>query len=143
MAALSAPVIEPEHAPRAIDRGIGQRHPAPSLIQPGDGDVGVDDVEHWIARNERRGVSVGAQAEVDEIQNRRRPRNPCERPRVNGGGAIQVCRFDRHRVDLRQAPPVIARAATLHVRQVAIRIPVRGDPFVYLEDVDPGPRHIE
>ena len=81
---------QPEHRAGAVDRRVGQRHPAPSLIWPGDRDVGIDDVEHRIAWNQRRGVSVGAQAQVDEIQNRRRPSNSCERPRVSDRGAVQV-----------------------------------------------------
>ena len=62
---------QPDDAPRAIEHGIGQGHPAPALIRPGERDVGVGDVEHRIPGHQRRGMAVRPEAQVCEIEHRR------------------------------------------------------------------------
>ena len=77
---LLAPGDEPDDAPRSIEHGIGQGHPAPSLIDAGERDVGVRDVEHRISGHERGGVAVGSEAQVGEIEHGRRAGDLPQRP---------------------------------------------------------------
>ena len=62
---------EPEDLPRPVEHGVGQRHPPPALVLAGERDVAIGDVEHRIARDERRGVAVRAQAQVDRDRSAR------------------------------------------------------------------------
>ena len=50
-------------------RGIGQGQPAPALVLARRrGHPAIVDVEHRVARDQRRGVAVGPEAEMDEVE---------------------------------------------------------------------------
>jgi hypothetical protein len=132
---------QPEQRP--VEGRKGQRHPAPSLVQPRERDVGVRDIEHRITRNQRRGVSVGTQAEMDEIENRRRAGDFEEGLRIAPGCLVEVGRFHGHRVDLHRTGSSLREQARAQVRQVPVRVTVGGDPFVHLQHVDVLPRDVQ
>ena len=84
---------EPEDAPCAIERGIGQGHAATTLVRARDGDVTVGDVEHGVAGNEGGRVAVRTESEMHEIEDLR------QRVRVRVCGSLEICVLDRHRMD--------------------------------------------
>src|SRR6266568_7376882 len=91
---------EPKNAARAVDHRIGQRHPTPSLIDLGQRNIGVSDVEYWITGYQGGRMAVGPQAEMDEVEYRRRAGDHAEGLGVLRGRSFQVEGFDRHRVNL-------------------------------------------
>ena len=60
---------QPDDLPRLGEGRIGERHPPSALIlAPRDRDAAVGDIEHRIARDQRCGVTVWAESEVDEVE---------------------------------------------------------------------------
>ena len=86
-ARLSSPGDEPEDPARRGERRVGQRHPAPTLVlAAGHRHQPVADVEHGVARDQRGGVPVGPEAEVDEVESARKLGG------VARGGGVEVRR---------------------------------------------------
>ena len=69
---FSPPVTTQSTRRARLMRRIGQRHSPAALVDAGHRDVCVRDFEHRISRHQRCGVAVRAEAEVDQIQHRRR-----------------------------------------------------------------------
>ena len=59
---------EPQPPPRAVERRQRQRHAAQALVFAAQRHVAVRDLEHRVARHERGGVAVGAEAELHEVE---------------------------------------------------------------------------
>src|SRR5262249_28053547 len=66
---------EPQNTARPVENRISQRHQPPSLINPGEYDVRIIDWQDWIAGYQGSCMPVRPEAEVNEIENRRRTRN--------------------------------------------------------------------
>src|SRR5262245_42394476 len=49
----------PEHAPGAVEDGIGQRHPPPALVESSQRNIRLVRAEYRIARYQGSGVAVG------------------------------------------------------------------------------------
>src|SRR5215469_14693100 len=62
---------EPEDATCTVKNWIRQRHPAPPLVDPRQGDFRFGDVQNRISRYERSGVAVWTKTEMDKVQDRR------------------------------------------------------------------------
>ena len=117
---------QPEDLARRLERRVGERHPAPSLVLAGgDRDRAVGDLEHRVAGDERGGVAVGPEAEVDEVELVR------ELGRVARGrgrrGRASVTGIGRRRSSAG------AGEAREQVGEVAVGVAVGGDPLVDLE----------
>src|SRR5262249_868242 len=91
---------EPQHTARPVENRISQRHPASSLINPRECDVPIIDCQDWISGYQGSCMPVRPEAEVNEIENRRRSRNLPESCRILCGCHVQFRRFNRHRVNL-------------------------------------------
>ena len=96
----------------ALVGGLGQRNAA------------VRDLEHRVTRDQRGGVAVGTESEVDAVERLR------QRVFVVVGGALEVALGHRHRPQRRL---VVHREAEHHVGEVAVLAARRGDPLVDLE----------
>src|SRR4029077_10421105 len=59
---------QPEDAPGTIDNWVSQGHPPSALIDSGQGDGHVVDVQDGISRYQRSGVTVRPEAEMHEVQ---------------------------------------------------------------------------
>ena len=59
---------EPEHGSGPRERRVREGHPARPWYSLRDRDITVCNVEHGVTGNERGGVSVRAEAEVDEVE---------------------------------------------------------------------------
>ena len=81
---------EPEDPARAVQRGVRERHSRPPLVDAGDRDVAIRDLEDGIAGHERGGVSVRAEPEVDEVE------LLGKRVRVYRGGSLEILGPDGH-----------------------------------------------
>ena len=62
---------QPEDFSRAVDDWISQRHPPPTLIFSRDCHIAIRHFENRIAGNERCGVTVGAETQMNQIEDRR------------------------------------------------------------------------
>ena len=63
---------QPEDLAGRVERRVGEGHPAVALVGGlGQGDAAVADLEHRVAGDQRGGVAVGAEAEVDEVERAR------------------------------------------------------------------------
>src|SRR2546426_11850271 len=62
---LLTPGHNPKYPPGAIKHRIRQRHPAPALVDSGQGHVFIGNIEYGIARYQRSSVAVGTETEVD------------------------------------------------------------------------------
>src|SRR3954447_22922337 len=71
-AGLLTPGHHPEAVPGPVDDGVRQRHPTSALVNPGQSDIGVGDVKHRVAGDQGGGMAVRPEAEVNEIEYRRR-----------------------------------------------------------------------
>src|SRR5713101_2899989 len=63
---------KPQHKSGAVDNRIRQRHASPSLVDSGERDVRIFDVEDRISRYQRRRVPIGSKSEVNKIEHGRR-----------------------------------------------------------------------
>src|SRR5215470_18024080 len=62
----------PQRAPGPVDNGEGQRHSTPALVGTAHGDIRLDDIENRVSRHQRWGVAVRSEAEMHEVEHRRR-----------------------------------------------------------------------
>ncbi len=123
---------EPEDLPRAIQRGVRQRHTRPPLVDAGDRDVAIQRREDGIAGHERGGVSIGAEPEVHEIE------LIGKRICIHRGSSLEILGPDGHGTDVDGSA---GRQAALELHEVAISVSIGRDALVDLEDRDLLPRH--
>ena len=114
--------------PGGVDDRRGQRHPDAALVLLRRGRP-VGAVDHRVARRPRRGVAVGAHAEVDDVE------ALGQRGGVAAGGPAQVLRGHRHQV--------VAAGELGEVVGVAVGVAVGCHPLVDLPHVDPVPGEVE
>ena len=98
MAALSAPVIT-QSTRRARLRIVGKRHPPPSRYDAVTATSALV-TSIRIVRNQRGGVPVVTQAEMDQVEHGRRSGDVVESLRIAHGCGIDVGSLHGHRVDL-------------------------------------------
>ena len=91
------------------------------------------DLEHRVAGHQRGGVTVGPEAEVDEVE------LVGQRLVVVARGGLEVALGDRHRPQRRL---VVHREAEHDVGEVAVLAAGRGDPLVDLEQRGLLPGHV-
>src|SRR5579862_9250120 len=65
---LILPGHQPEDAPGAIDYGIGQRHPTPALVDAGQRNVCVVDLENRVSWYQGGGVAVRPETQMNEVE---------------------------------------------------------------------------
>ena len=68
MATFSEPVINHRMRRAPIDQRISERHAVTVLIHAGDCHVAISDLQHRVARHERRRVAIGPHAQVYQIE---------------------------------------------------------------------------
>ena len=61
---------QPKNPPRPMDQRIGESHSATPLIDSREGDIGISHLEYGIPRNQRGGMPVRTETEVDEVEHR-------------------------------------------------------------------------
>ena len=133
---------EPKDATRTIEDRVGERHAAAAHVNAGEGDVFVCDFEDRVARDQRGGVTVGAEAEVDEVEHGWRAGDCFQSMGVLSGCGGEVSRFDRHGADEVAREGRERAQAFAEVGQVAIGVAGGGDAFVDLKDADGVPGDI-
>jgi hypothetical protein len=62
-----------QDGPCPVQHRIGQRHPPMLLVGCRDPDPRIRDLEHRIVRHQGRGMSVGPEAEMNEVEHGRCP----------------------------------------------------------------------
>jgi hypothetical protein len=63
---------EPQQTAGAIEDRVRECQAAPPLVDAGRHDVGIGDIEPGIAGHQGGGVAIGLEAEVNEVEHRRR-----------------------------------------------------------------------
>ncbi len=101
----------PQDVSRTIDDRIRQRHPAPALIRARYGNVCIGHVEHRIAGHQRRGVAIGAEPEVHQVEHRRRAAQGTQRRGIAPRRGRCIGGFYGHCVQCGPAPTASSRAA--------------------------------
>jgi hypothetical protein len=100
------------------------------------------DVEHWIAGHQGGRVAVRPEAEMDEVEYRRRAGDYAEGLDKSQCRSFQVGGFHRHRVDLFGAYRGVLEQAVAQMGQVAVGMPLRRHTLVDLGHMHPAPRNI-
>ncbi len=129
---LLASGYNPKHAPRSIDRRIGHRHAVPALTVSGQCPVRAADIEHSVSRNQRGSVSIRAETEVDEVENRWGSGDLLESRCVLRNRGLQIGGFNRHGMDRLRPQRGMLQQAFAQVSKVPIRISFRGYSFIDL-----------
>src|SRR5258706_16445769 len=132
----------PQHLPGTVDDGIGQCHALPALIRPSDRDVGIGDVQHWIAGDQRSSMTVWSQAEVDEIEYRLRSGELPQSFRVLRGRSLQIGKLPWHGANLFRGQRRVIEKALAQMREIPVGMPGGSNPLVDLNDMNCGPRHV-
>src|SRR4029077_14757323 len=69
---------EKQNAPRAVEDRVGEGHAAPSHVDVSNRHVRIRHTQHWIAGNERSGVTIRPHAKMSNIENWRGAGQLCE-----------------------------------------------------------------
>ena len=91
---------QPQNSARAIDNWISKCHSSAALVNARERHVHVAHVQHGIARHERSRVTIGPEAQVDQIDHGRSAGEPVQCGRVRRRGRFEIVRLDRHRMNL-------------------------------------------
>src|SRR5579864_6479592 len=59
---------QPQNTPSTIDDRVGQGHPTSSLVDAGQPNICAGDTEDRISRNQRGGVAIAAETQMNEIK---------------------------------------------------------------------------
>jgi hypothetical protein len=132
----------PKYAPDAIDRRKRQSHSTPALVDSGQGNVFIPNIENGIPRHERGSVAVRTQTEVREIERRRRSGDLAKYRGAPSSCGLQISRLYRHGMDLFRAQRSMLKQTFLQVGKDPIRIPGGGHTLVDLKNMHTRPGNI-
>ena len=99
-------------------------------------DVAVEDLQYGVAGWKRRRVAIGAHAQLDHVEHRRRPSGRHERHLIVVSAATVL---DRHRVGMTLGQPAGEKGQR---PPVAVCVVGRDQPLVDLEELNCGPRRV-
>src|SRR5260370_35734592 len=102
-----------------IENRVGQRHPAPALIDSGQCNVRAGNLKDRISRHQGGCVPVRPESEVDKVQHWRRAGCLRESRGVSGGCSLHVWRFYRRGIDLLGAERAVTAQAFMEVTRVS------------------------
>jgi hypothetical protein len=96
--------------------------------------------EHRVSWYERGGVSILAETEMNEIEDRGRSSDLLEFHDILGGRGFQVFSgFNGHGMDLLRPQRNMQQQTFADVSEIAIWMPVRGHSLIDLKEVHTGP----
>ena len=94
--ALSEPVTSQRMRRDAVENWVGQGHAPVPLVGAGQRDVRACDFEDGIAGHERRGMAIGAEAEMNEVEHRRESGHVLQGTSVFSSRSVEIGCFHRH-----------------------------------------------
>ena len=137
--AFSLPVTSHRTSRDRFDDRKGQGHAAPALVGGGHRDIRIVDVEDRIAGNQRCGMAIRPEAEMNEVKHRRRARHVPQRQSILLRRTAKLRCFNRHRVQVIGRERHTIEQALTEMSEISIGIACRSNPLVHLKDMHLAP----